>query len=88
MKIEQTFGILKKVFASLRSLRIRVDRKRGHRRACEWIRACCVIYNIIRPMEDVQIEDEEFDRNEDDDNNNRDVEGEERRSDLFHQLGF
>lgn len=49
MKIEQAFGILKNIFGSLRSLRIRVDKSGGHQRACEWIVACIVLYNIIKP---------------------------------------
>ncbi len=52
MKIEQSFGILKKVFGSLRSLRIRVDKKSGHRRACEWILSCIILYNIMKPGKD------------------------------------
>lgn len=52
MKIELAFGILKNVFQSLRCLRIRVNKKSGHQRACEWIAACVVLYNMIRPQLD------------------------------------
>ncbi len=46
--VEHAIGILKNRFQSLRELRIRVDKENGHRRACEWITACCVLYNIIQ----------------------------------------
>lgn len=54
VKIEQCFGILKRVFGSLRGLRIRVDKNTGHKRACEWIMACFILYNLIKPT----VEDE------------------------------
>jgi DDE superfamily endonuclease len=49
VKVENAFGILKEVFGSLKELRIRVCKRKGHQSACEWIIACCVLYNIILP---------------------------------------
>lgn len=83
VKIEQAFGILKKVFGSLRSLRIRVNAEIGHRRACEWIRACCIIYNIIKPVEEVEYENSGDDQIFD---GNNDIRGEEMRIDLFNWI--
>lgn len=48
VKIECAFGLLKETFGSLKGLRIRVDRKEGHKLACKWITACCILHNIIR----------------------------------------
>lgn len=48
VKIECVYGFLKETFGSLKSLRVRVNADNGHRIACEWITACCVLYNIIR----------------------------------------
>jgi hypothetical protein len=62
VSVEHAIGILKNRFQSLRGLRIRVDKKNGHRRACEWISACCVLYNIIYecdPWSDMDVD--EFD---------------------------
>jgi hypothetical protein len=84
VKIEQAFGILKKVFGSLRSLRIRVDRENGHRRACEWIRACCVVYNIIKPVEDIS--DLEISDEDDIYLGNNCFQGEEKRTFLFNWI--
>jgi len=48
VKIEQVFGIIKNVFSSLKNLRIRVDDSKGHKRACEWISACIILYNLLQ----------------------------------------
>lgn len=67
VKIEQSFGILKKIFGSLRSLRIRVNKKSGHRRACEWILSCIILYNIMKPgkYEVFQEDEQNMDGNQD-----------------------
>jgi len=49
VKVENAFGILKELFGSLKELRIRVNKHGGHQAACEWILACCVLYNILLP---------------------------------------
>jgi hypothetical protein len=85
VKIEQTFGILKGVFGSLRNLRIRVDRQNGHRRACEWIVACCIIYNIIKPTEYSDLVEEEGDDDIYFDGMN-DATGEGKRQELFNWI--
>ncbi|ODM92119.1 putative nuclease HARBI1 [Orchesella cincta] len=73
VNIECCFGKLKEVFQSLKGLRVRVDSSNGHKLACEWVRACCVLYNIIVPsldyeMSECELADEEFDVGIDEDN--------------------
>ena len=45
--MEHAIGILKKRFSSLNGLRMRVNKIGGHRYACNWISACCVLYNYL-----------------------------------------
>lgn len=66
VNIECVFGIMKETFGSLKGLGIRVDKQRGHKLACDWIMACCILYNIIKPtlpaiiLEDLGEEDHEM----------------------------
>jgi len=62
VQIECCFGRLKGLFQSLKSLRIRVDRDTGHKLACDWIRACCVLYNMV--LSSFESQDVEFEENE------------------------
>lgn len=81
--IECCFGILKQVFSSLQSLRIRIDSKESHKLACDWIVCCCILYNIIRgslSIEDFDLGDEE----NGDDNNERDEEEGNKRTEIFN----
>jgi hypothetical protein len=56
VKIECCFGILKETFASLKGLRVRVNRTSGHKLACEWTLACCILYNmILESLEDFDL---------------------------------
>jgi hypothetical protein len=65
VNIECCFGILKETFASLKGLRIRVGHEGGHQLACEWITACCILYNIIlESLEDVHFDPEEDDEDQ------------------------
>lgn len=57
VKIECVYGILKETFASLKSLRVRVNGAEGHELACKWITACCILFNILRESFD----DHDFD---------------------------
>jgi len=67
VKIECCFGILKETFASLKGLRIRVDRHSGHKLACTWVTACVILYNILKDsLEDIEYEDEDDDSPNDD----------------------
>lgn len=61
--VEHAIGILKNRFQSLKQLRVRVDKQAGHRKACEWISACCVLYNFVLDIDpwDEQDEPEEED---------------------------
>lgn len=44
--VEHTIGILKGRFQSLTELRVKISGD-GHRYACRWIQACCVLHNIM-----------------------------------------
>jgi hypothetical protein len=84
VKIECVFGIMKETFGSLKGLRIRIRNNEGHKQACNWIRACCVLYNIVLPA----IDESEYDSEQDSEesfelgslNNN---EGEQKRQELL-----
>lgn len=52
VKVEHTIGILKGRFKSLTDLRIMVNGKRGHKRACEWVHACAVLHNFLINKDD------------------------------------
>lgn len=52
VRIEHTFGLLKNKFASLKEIRIRIKDKESHRAVCTWIRACCLLHNILLPFID------------------------------------
>jgi hypothetical protein len=86
--VENAFGILKEVFGSLKELRIRVNKRTGHSAACNWILACCILYNIVRPVpEDYGIELQEPEDDDYSGNNGNgvlSVNAEERRRNLFH----
>lgn len=45
---EHTIGILKGRFKSLKSLRINIGNKKDHAWAVYWIRACCVLHNLLQ----------------------------------------
>ncbi|ODM88990.1 putative nuclease HARBI1, partial [Orchesella cincta] len=45
--VENTIGLLKSRFQSLKSLRIRVSKKSGHAKVCNWIHACAVLHNFL-----------------------------------------
>lgn len=86
VNIECCFGKLKEVFSSLKGLRIRVDRNSGHKEACEWITACCVLYNIILPSLNLEPE-EPMEDEEDQGNANNDShanEGHRKRQNLLN----
>jgi hypothetical protein len=84
VNIECVFGILKETFGSLKGLRIRVNEAQGHQIACEWILACCVLYNIISPsLAENDIEWPENEDDNDDGSSGRDQEGENKRQRLL-----
>jgi DDE superfamily endonuclease len=45
--IEHCIGRLKSRFQSLRGLRIQILDHNDHKRACQWIVACCIIHNML-----------------------------------------
>jgi hypothetical protein len=45
--VEHCIGRLKSRFQSLRGLRIQILDRDDHKRACQWIIACCVIHNML-----------------------------------------
>lgn len=72
------------MFGSLKRLRIRVDRSDGHKRACEWIMSCAVLYNLIKPIE--SLDDSDFEKDDEVyDGINCNL-GEERRADVFQWI--
>ena len=58
--VEHCIGILKAKFQSLRGLRLAMDDENNAKRAVFWIRACCVLHNLLLddPPEDIWIQSE------------------------------
>ena len=48
---EHTIGILKGRFKSLKALRLTIKDKKDHALAVYWIRACCVLHNLLHDDE-------------------------------------
>ena len=46
-KVEHANGILKRRFASLNGLRLKINKRSGHQFACNWISTCCILYNFL-----------------------------------------
>ncbi|KAG8911346.1 hypothetical protein FRC01_005762 [Tulasnella sp. 417] len=55
IRSEHCMGALKGRWQSLRGLRIIINRKRDHKAACNWIRMCIILHNLV-----VDIEGEEW----------------------------
>jgi len=79
VKIEHRFGALKSRFPSLTSLPIYIRRAKDHKKACQWIVACCTLHNMILTIDGnddwfkegfVKEDDEEDHHYEDDERNN------------------
>ncbi|GAU89796.1 hypothetical protein RvY_02306 [Ramazzottius varieornatus] len=45
--VEQTIGMLKGRFQSLKALRLRIKNKKDHEFAVYWIRTCCMLHNML-----------------------------------------
>ena len=60
VRVEHCIGILKGRFQSLRGLRTVIRREKDVRRLVYWIRACCVLHNLVLqdPVEQEWLEDE------------------------------
>ncbi|ODN05798.1 putative nuclease HARBI1 [Orchesella cincta] len=82
VNIECCFGSLKEIFQSLKGLRVRVDKKNGHRLACNWITACCVLYNMILPSLEFDLSRYEYDESVESTENHSELEHEQQRSDF------
>lgn len=52
VRVEHTFGIMKERLASLKKLSIKITDQRSHKFACDWIRVCCILHNILLPLYD------------------------------------
>jgi hypothetical protein len=51
IRSEHCMGALKGRWQSLRGLRIAVNRKRDHVYACDWIRMCILLHNLVVDLE-------------------------------------
>ncbi|KIO27437.1 hypothetical protein M407DRAFT_38880, partial [Tulasnella calospora MUT 4182] len=51
IRSEHCMGAIKGRFQSLRGLRIRINRKRNHVDACNWIRMCLILHNLVIDIE-------------------------------------
>ena len=49
--MEHTNGILKGRFQSLKSLRVQIKNKADHAFAVYWVKACCVLHNLLQEDE-------------------------------------
>ena len=47
VRVEHTFGIMKEKLPSLKKLAIKIIDQRSHKFACDWIRVCCILHNIL-----------------------------------------
>lgn len=56
--VEHCIGLLKGRFQSLKEIRIQID-EAGHKKCCEWIKACAVLHNITMPCDPWVQEDDE-----------------------------
>jgi len=85
VKVENAFGMLKEIFGSLKELRVRVNKISGHKYACDWILACCVLYNIIRPnIAEFDIDDNyDGEAIEEENENRNNIQGEQKRLELL-----
>jgi hypothetical protein len=69
-----------------------VDKRKGHLRACQWIAACCIVYNIIK--DDIsETEWKSLEVNEEDDGlENQVIDGDavnnEQRAHLYNLINF
>jgi DDE superfamily endonuclease len=75
VRVEHCIGILKGRFQSLKGLRTIIRRKRDVRRLTYWIRACCVLHNLVLqdPVKQEWLEDDD----EGDDDGEIQIEGDE-----------
>jgi len=66
IRVEHCIGILKGRFQSLRGLRTVIRQEKDVKRLVYWIRACCVLHNLVLqdPVEQAWLRDEEEDGDE------------------------
>lgn len=67
VRIEHFYGILKEIFPCLYNLNVRIHDETSHRIACDWVRVCCILYNILRPHIDLSDYVVNVNSNEEDD---------------------
>lgn len=54
VRIEHCLANLKYKFPSLNRLPVKIHNTEGHKYACIWIRACCILYNVLLPHFDAK----------------------------------
>lgn len=93
VRIEHFFGKLKEKFGSLKNLKLKIFNDISHKYACDWVRVCCILYNIALPyntIDDFEYDDFEMELNQEIDENidnvNIDSVGEDKREALFNVL--
>lgn len=52
VRVEHTYGIMKEKLPSLKKLPIKINDRRSHQFACDWIRVCCILHNMLLPLYD------------------------------------
>lgn len=52
MRIEQSFGVMKERFPSLKCLPVKIKDESSNKLAVNWIRVCCILHNILIPHYD------------------------------------
>lgn len=52
MRIEHSFGVMTEKFPSLKCLPVKIKDDSSHKFACDWIRVCCILHNILLPYYD------------------------------------
>jgi len=90
--VEHCIGLLKGRFSCLQGLRIQIDSKTGHKYACQWIMAACVLHNILLdrdPWNRVSDEIyEEHNENFSEIEDNNSARGELKRNSIKHMINI
>lgn len=84
--VENTIGLLKGRFQSLKGLRIRISIESGHAKACSWVHACVILHNILLqqdPWEEPQVEVDQNNSNQHESHQEKSRRGNLKRAALF-----
>lgn len=52
VRIEHCFGVMKEKLPSLKCLPVKIKDEKSYKFACDWIRVCCILHNILLPHYD------------------------------------